>query len=315
MLIPEPSNSQPLSVALVGGEAAGTQTLKRLVSLEVKVAFVCASASDSSSLVEVARSHNVPVLDSSALRSGLATQSIADHDVDVLLNIHSLQLLPEDLLVGPKIGSFNLHPGPLPSYGGLGAPSWAIYNGESRHAVTLHWMTAKLDAGDIAYERWFELDDKATGFSVSTQCAKLGLELVSELIRQAAIDPESIPRTPQGLGERRLYRRDQIPGDGKIDWRQSARLINRLVRASSYRPFPSPWGDPRTLLGDRPIDLVATTLTDEHDSGQRAGTVIALADGNLAVVTGEGVLRIDRVILDGRVVAASEVLSSGDILS
>ncbi len=315
MSIYEPSNSRPLSVALIGGEAAGTQALKLLVSGGVTVAFVCASTSDAVSMVKIARSQKVPMLDPAAIGSGLATRSILEHDVDLLLNIHSLQMLPEELLLAPRIGSFNLHPGPLPSYAGLGGPSWAIYNGESRHAVTLHWMTAGLDAGDIAYDRWFEIGDKATGLTVSTQCARLGLELVSELIRQAASDPASIPRTPQGPGERRLYRRNQVPGDGKIDWLQSAKLINRLVRASSYRPFPSVWGDPQTLLGDRPVHVVATALTDEQGTGQRPGTVIALADGNLAVVTGDGVLGIDRVSTDGRVVAASEVLSSGDILS
>ena len=56
-----------------------------------------------------------------------------------------------DVLEAPRIGSFNLHPGPLPEYAGLNAPSWAIYHGEQEHRVTLHWLDAGIDTGPIAY--------------------------------------------------------------------------------------------------------------------------------------------------------------------
>ena len=38
-----------------------------------------------------------------------------------------------------------------PEYAGLNAPSWAIYNGEPAHGVTLHWMEAAIDTGPIAW--------------------------------------------------------------------------------------------------------------------------------------------------------------------
>ena len=51
-----------------------------------------------------------------------------------------------------RIGSFNLHPGPLPGFPGLNAPSWAIYERRARFGCTVHWMDAAIDAGLIAYE-------------------------------------------------------------------------------------------------------------------------------------------------------------------
>jgi len=60
--------------------------------------------------------------------------------------------VPEAVLGVPARGAWNLHPGPLPRYAGLNAPSWAIYRGEQRHGVTVHRMDRGIDTGDIAYQ-------------------------------------------------------------------------------------------------------------------------------------------------------------------
>src|SRR6266700_8356095 len=46
-----------------------------------------------------------------------AEQIHAD-EVDLLLNVHSLHVINSEVLRAPRIGSFNLHPGPLPRYAG-----------------------------------------------------------------------------------------------------------------------------------------------------------------------------------------------------
>ena len=67
------------------------------------------------------------------------------------MNVHSLFLI-HPWSSAPTIGSFNLHPGPLPEYAGLNVPSWAIYEGEKRsHGVTVHWMDEGVDTGPIAW--------------------------------------------------------------------------------------------------------------------------------------------------------------------
>jgi len=67
--------------------------------------------------------------------------------VDLLLNIHSLYVTAREILQTPKIGCFNLHPFPLLRYAGLNPVCWALYDGETTHGVTLHGMTAEIDAG------------------------------------------------------------------------------------------------------------------------------------------------------------------------
>ena len=93
-------------------------------------------------------------------------------EIDLLLNVHSLYVIHADLVAAPRTGSFNLHPGPLPEYAGLNAPSWAIYHGESRHTVTVHWMEPGIDTGAIAYETSFEIAEDDTGLSLSARCVR-----------------------------------------------------------------------------------------------------------------------------------------------
>jgi UDP-4-amino-4-deoxy-L-arabinose formyltransferase/UDP-glucuronic acid dehydrogenase (UDP-4-keto-hexauronic acid decarboxylating) len=55
---------------------------------------------------------------------------VRDERVDVVLNVHSLFLIRKEVLEAPRLGSFNLHPGPLPRYAGLNPVCWAIKAGD-----------------------------------------------------------------------------------------------------------------------------------------------------------------------------------------
>jgi hypothetical protein len=93
-------------------------------------------------------------------------------DVDLLFNVHSLSVLDSDIVRAPHIGSFNLHPGLLPEYAGLNAPSWAIYRGGRRMLCGLHWMDAEIDSGPVAYRASFAIDSADTGLSLTAKCAR-----------------------------------------------------------------------------------------------------------------------------------------------
>ena len=51
-----------------------------------------------------------------------------------------------------------LHPSPLPKYRGGSPIQWQIINGEKESAVTLFRMTDRMDAGDILFQKFFNLD-------------------------------------------------------------------------------------------------------------------------------------------------------------
>src|SRR5262249_48108381 len=147
------------------------------------------------------------------VKDPLFAKVIREQEVDLLLNVHSLFVIKPEIVEAPRFGSFNLHPGPLPRYAGLNAPSWAIYHGESKHGVTLHRMLAGIDTGPIAYQALFDIEDNDTGFSLSAKCIKFGMELIKQLLETAKSDPQAIPAIEQDL-TRREYFGKAMPQNG-----------------------------------------------------------------------------------------------------
>jgi len=238
-------------------------------------------------------------------------ETVRREGVDLLLNVHSLYVLPAEVVGAPRVGSFNLHPGPLPGYAGLNAPSWAIYHGERRHAVTVHWMDGGIDTGPIAYQAGLAIEPDDTGLTVSAKCVRAGLRLLHELLEAAAKD--TIPRRPHPDGPRRYHGRE-VPHGGWILWTQSAARVVNFIRACDYLPLTSPWGHPRVCLGGREMSVLTATRTGEPSNAQ-AGTVGWRVRGEAFVAARDEWVRVRRVQIGSSTCAAADVLRPGDRFS
>ena len=247
-----------------------------------------------SSVGEVAKKLGYEIWPASRLKEPALGATLRSLRVDLLINVHSLFILHGDVVAAPRIGSFNLHPGPLPEYAGLNAPSWAVYHRETSHAVTLHWMAPGIDTGAIAYEARFPMTDADTGLSVSMNCVKEGIPLVGRLLDDAA--KGRIPKHPQDLARRRVFKRRDVPHGGRIDWSLPASEIDAFVRAADYYPMPSPWGHPAAELRGRPVEVAKVERT-----GRRADAPPGTVAG-VEVATGDEWLRLRRLRALGRYV-------------
>jgi methionyl-tRNA formyltransferase len=304
---------------VVAEESAGAQALGALIagpdSPEI-VGVVTATEPEGTRrplVAAAAARHGLDVLPASMLRDGSFAGSIRELDVDLLVNVHSLFVLGSEIICAPHIGSFNLHPGPLPEYAGLNAPSWAIYQGETTHAVTVHWMDARIDSGPVAYRASFAIDRADTGLSLTAKCVRHGVPLLLRLVADAARDPSSIPASEQDLQRRRYFGRE-VPNEGRLVWADSAGQIVRFVRAADYGPFDSPWGIPRARLGDDPVGIAKASLTGEA-ADQPPGTVgSALERGGIMVAAADEWVAVHRMWRNGRSVSPSGLCSPGERL-
>ena len=174
-----------MNLILVGGESAGLQALKAILRTSHQLVAVLAAPSQSgfagASVTGLANKLGVPVWPAARVRDPELGAVIRDASVDLILNVHSLYLVHPEVLHAPRIGCFNLHPGSLPGYAGLNSPSWAIYNGERSHGVTLHWMMKGIDVGPIAFQERFPIEDADTGLSLALKCVRAGIPLIEEL--------------------------------------------------------------------------------------------------------------------------------------
>ena len=302
-----------MNIALVADEAAGIQMLRVLEALDHPIVAVLARApgpvGSASSVWTGAQQHGHRPWPVEHVQDGDFAGVLRQLDVDVLLNVHSLLVIAPPVLEAPRHGCFNLHPGPLPRYAGLNAVSWAIYQGEATHGVTVHRMVPRLDAGPIAYQRTFPIGPADSALTVSATCVRLGVDLMRQLVEDCARDPASVPAIEQDPRQRTFFGRG-APAEGRLRWKQPAVRVLDFIRACDYVPLPSPWGHPRARYRGQEIGIVkaAATLTP----AQEPPGAIGAADGpGLRVACGDDWIVISRVQVGGRYAPAADVLEPG----
>jgi methionyl-tRNA formyltransferase len=298
----------------VAEESAGIQVLRALAGSPHELVAVMTAPptrGGGASVGGVAEQLGATIEPSERVRDAATADWIREQEVDLLLNVHSLYLIAGEVVGAPRIGSFNLHPGPLPEYAGLNTPSWAIYNGEQQHGVTVHWMEPGVDTGDIAFESRFDLSESDTGLSVSARCVREGVPLIERLLETAAADPAAIPRLEQDLSRRRYYKRADIPDEGWIRWERPAKRIVDFVRAADYFPFGSPWGTPKTTVrDDEEIGIAKASRTGEAVAAE-PGMVGGADEHGVLVAAADEWVRVERVLVGERPQPAGEVLRPG----
>jgi methionyl-tRNA formyltransferase len=285
-----------LNILLVAEEAAGVQVLRALQGSGHCIRAVATTAepdgSRAASVFGVARQNALEVWPATCVAEPATAERVREAGIDLLLNVHSLRIVHPAVLNAPRIGAYNLHPSLLPRYAGLNSVSWALYQGETQHGVTLHRMSPRIDAGSIAYQRAFAIEEREGALAVFLRCVRTGVELVMQLVATAAQDPGAIPDHPQPAGGREFFRRAAIPDEGRIVWTHTAKRIVNFVRACDFGPFPSPWGHPRFATCGRTITLHRARRT--HQPSQlEPGTVEADDAAGIRVACGDESILIE----------------------
>jgi len=192
---------------------------------------------------------------------------------DLILSFYFRKMIPMRALNRAPRGALNLHGSLLPRLRGRAPLNWALVEGEERTGVTLHHMVEKPDAGDIVAQRAFDIgprDTARTLFDRAVEETKLLLEETWPLIRDG-----TAPRIPQDPAKA-TYRGRRRPEDGKIDWGQTTRRVDGLVRAVAD-PFPGAF----TMLEGRKLMVWEGSPAEGRGDPGRVirPSVVATSDG------------------------------------
>lgn len=145
----------------------------------------------------------------------------------ILVNCYSMLLYPEVLAI-PRLGGVNVHGALLPKYRGANPIQWAILGREHETGVTMHYMTAEIDAGDIIAQERVLIHFEDTWCDVLARIlGAADVLLARELPRLLA---GTNGRSPQDTTRARRFPRRK-PEDGEI--REGASILDtyNLVRA------------------------------------------------------------------------------------
>ncbi len=181
---------------------------------------------------------------------------LAELRPDFIFSFYYRHMLPAAMLETATRGALNLHGSLLPRYRGRAPVNWAVLAGETETGASLHYMTAKPDAGDLVGRESVPILPNDTAGEVMNKVTVAGERLLWRLAPQLA--DGSAPRTPLDLAAGNYCGRRR-PEDGRIDWHRGAREIHNLVRAVAP-PYPGAFTE---LSGGRRLALLGSHYRGE----------------------------------------------------
>ncbi|RID92568.1 LLM class flavin-dependent oxidoreductase [Gemmobacter lutimaris] len=211
-------------------------------------------------------------------------------NVDWLLSVANLSLVPDAALQCAAKGGVNFHDGPLPRHAGLNAPIWAILGGEAEHGITWHRITDGVDEGAILVQRRFAIAAADTALTLNTRCFEAALDSFPELM--AALEADA-PGVAQDFTQRSLHlRADRPAAAGRIDFTQSADQVAALVRALDHGSYWNPLTTAKLWDGRR---YVVAGGAEVVPGVGVPGQVLAASEDAITVACGTGAVRLSRL--------------------
>lgn len=239
---------------------------------------------------ECAVKYDIPVFQPERIKKPEAVSVLKEYEADIYVVAAFGQLLSQEILDIPKYGCVNIHASLLPKYRGASPIQQAVIDGEEKSGVTIMQMELGMDTGAILYQKEMELDPKETGESLFEKLAVLGAEAIVEalpLIENGEIEP--IPQDEEKATHVKMITKTQ----GLIDFSKSAIEIERLIRGMNS------WPSAYTYLNGKQLKIWDGDVTEGAKEGQ-PGEIVRVEKSAFYVQTGEGLLKINELQLEGK---------------
>ena len=252
---------------------------------------------------ECAQKYGIPVFQPVKVRVEEAVRRLEEENADIIIVAAYGQILPSSILNMTRFGCVNIHGSLLPKYRGAAPIQWAVINGEQKSGITIMQMDEGVDTGDILMQSETPLSPRETAQSLYDRLSVMGGSMILEALD--AIENGTAVRTRQDenlASHTRMLKKDM----GRIDWNAGAYEIDRLIRGVY------PWPGAFTTLDGRQLKIWAAEVAEGIQATYGPGRVQEVRKDALLIGTGDGVLAVQELQLEGkkRLPAGSFLLGS-----
>ena len=220
-----------------------------------------------------------------------ASQQLTSLVPDIVISAAYGLFLPADILNLPPMGCLNIHPSLLPQYRGASPVARAILNGDDYTGVTIMKMEENIDAGPVLAQEKILITPHHTTDELTIQLFRIGAMLLSEVIPawvRGEIHPQ-LQDDAQATIAPRVKKENGI-----IDWSLPGIQIVRQIRA--YNSWPGSF----TTWKNKSIKIIEASFVESDSTALEFPGLIRLIGNDVGVVTGEGILKIETIQLEGR---------------
>lgn len=218
-------------------------------------------------------------------------QILKELNPDVIVVVAFGQIIPTTILELAPYGCINVHASLLPKYRGAAPIQWAVIDGEEVSGVTIMKMDEGLDTGDMIAKAIVPIEKNETGGSLfdklSETGAKLLVDTLPSLVDGTAVyekQPVDSPTPYAAMIQKNL---------GNMDWSKTAVELERLIRGLN------PWPSAYTKLAGKTLKIWSADVL-ESENKEIPGTVLQADAKGFLVQTGDGILSIKELQLEGK---------------
>lgn len=243
------------------------------------------------------------------INSDAAVRLLKEINPDLFVVISYGQIISGQVLGIPRIFAVNIHASYLPKYRGASPINWAVIYGENTSGITIVKMTEALDAGPIILQEEMAIEDSDTALTLEEKLSKKAPELLMRSLK--LIEDNAYSLSPQD--ESRISLAPKLKkDDGLIIWKKSAREIRNLIRGCLG------WPGAFTHYKGKLLKIYKASVVQPSSlpAFQLQGKVLNVSKEGIEVVTGDGILRIEELQLEGkRIMRAGEFITGHKICS
>ncbi len=235
----------------------------------------------------------LPIFQPARIKREEAVAEILALTPDVIVVMAYGQILPRSVLEIPRVACLNLHASLLPQHRGAAPIQAAIVAGDLESGITVMYMDEGLDTGDILLQSRLEIAADETGESLHYRLAQIAPDALHEALAQ--LQQGSAPRIPQDSSVA-TYAPKLEREDGRIDWTESAALIERKIRA--FNPWPGAFTLLRDAAGrDQKLKIFNARVVA---AAKTVPGEILPSDGSIVIGADDGALSLGEVQLEGK---------------
>jgi len=302
-----------MRICFISGVKFGYELLTHMIENNLNISIVFSycdnkktNYSDFTSFDDITKKYNIKHVKVNNINDLENIKILKEIQPDLILVMGWSQLLKKEILHIPKLGTIGSHPTELPKYRGRAPIPWTIIKGLKESALTFFYVTEEVDEGDIVNQHIFQINQNDDAQTLYEKITVLGKQMIMETI--PLLEQNKIKKISQDNSRFIEYWIKRTPEDGKINWTNSAKEIQTLIRATTH-PYPGAFTNYKK---SKLIIWKAEHI--QNDTNEPAGKLLDISKQGLKVSTGEGCILLQKVSLnDGNEFFCYNIFSKKDL--
>ena len=133
---------------------------------------------------ETAVAAGIPVFQPERIKRAEGVEALRSLAPDLCVTAAFGQLLSQEILDVPKLGTINVHASLLPRHRGSAPINWCVMMGETVTGITTMYTDIGMDTGDMLLKAETPIGENETAGELSDRLSELGAELMIRTLRE-----------------------------------------------------------------------------------------------------------------------------------